>query len=113
MRIIEDKITLAELDEMAEKMFGDLVKTVVDIKKGVMAVDAELHADLEAFLLQNGSGQNDLWGINIYPKLHKDDFIEYDSMINLRPSQENQSRGVENIETRKKIFHIVNKLVSR
>jgi hypothetical protein len=78
-----------------------------------MAVDAELHADLEAFLLQNGSGQNDLWGINIYPKLHKDDFIEYDSMINLRPSQENRSRGVENIETRKAIFHIVNKLVSR
>lgn len=86
MKIITDKIAIGELKEMSEKMFGNLVKAVVDIKKGIMAVDAELHADEEAVLLENGSEQKNLWGINFYPEISGDDFIEFDSMINLRPS---------------------------
>lgn len=96
---------------MAEKMFGNLVKAVVDIEKGTMAVDAELHADEEQLLLENGSEQANLWGINIYPETKDENWIEFDSMINLRPSQKNRSRGVDSEETRKKIIEIVNKLV--
>ncbi|MFH0969155.1 MAG: DUF5674 family protein [Patescibacteria group bacterium] len=114
MKIVEKNITIDELKEMSRKMFGNLIKAVVDIKKGIMAVDAELHSDEEALLLENSSKQENLWGINIYPELFgKDDFIEFDSMINLRPSQNNRSRGVDNPEIRKKILEITNKLISK
>jgi hypothetical protein len=113
MIIIKEKITIDELRSMAGKMFGNLVKAVVDVEKGFMAVDAELHADEEALLLEDGSRQENLWGINLYPELdpHNQNFIEFDSLINLRPSQNNRSRGVENSETRGKIISIVNERV--
>jgi len=94
-------------------MFGNLVKAVVDVEREIMAVDGELHADLEALMIQEGAKQANLWGINLYPDLTGDDFVEFDSMINLRPSQNNRSRGVEHPDTRKKILEIVNKLVSK
>jgi len=114
MKIVEQKITIEELRSMAQKMFGNLVKAVVDMEKEIMAVDAELHSDEEAMLLGNGSEQKNLWGINIYPEFFgAKDFIEFDSMINLRPSQNNRSRGVENPETQKKILEITSKLISK
>jgi len=113
MEIIKKQISLEELKQMAEKMFGNLVKAVVDIEKGIMALNGELHADEEALLLQNGSKQHSLWGINIYPDLAGDGFIEFDSMINLRPSQGNRSRGVDSEEIRKKIIEIVSKLITK
>jgi hypothetical protein len=106
-----EKISRDELRQMAEKMFGNLVKAVVDVEKGIMAVDADLHADEEAFLLNEGSEQKNLWGINLYPEMEGEDFVEFDSMINLRPSQSNRSCGVENLEIQKKILEIVGKLV--
>lgn len=113
MKIVKDKISINELKQMAEKMFGDMVKAVVDINKEIMAVDGELHADEEAVLLENGSRQKDLWGINIYPDMPGSDFIEFDSMINLRPSQNNRSRGIDNPDIRNKIFNIINKIVEK
>ena len=67
----------------------------------------------EALLLENGSKQHDLWGINIYPEINDENWIEFDSMINLRPSQENRSRGVDNPQIRKQILEIVNNLVEK
>jgi hypothetical protein len=113
MKIIDKEITIQELHEMAQDMFGNMVKVVVDIKKEIMAVDAELHADEEAYLLEKGSEQKDLWGINLYPEVSGDDFIEFDSMINLRPAQGNRNRGVEDVKTQEKIRLIVSKLVQR
>lgn len=106
-------MSINELKEMAKNMFGDFVKAVVDIEKNILAVDAELHADEEGLLLENGSKNENLWGINLYPDIQDDDWIEFDSMINLRPSQNNKTRGVENPEIRKKIIAIVNKLVKK
>src|SRR3989338_4711241 len=112
MQIITEKINLAELQQMAEKMFGNFVKVVVDIEKGIMAVDAGMHVDLEKIMLQNGSEQKDLWGINLYPEFFgAENFIEYDSMVNIRPWQNNRSRGVEDENIRKKIVEVVEKLV--
>jgi hypothetical protein len=108
MKIVEKRIRTKELKEMSSKMFGNLVKAVVDIENGILVVDAELHADEEAYLLQLGSKQENLWGINIYPELPVGDRIEFDSMINLRPSCGNNSRGVENEEIRTKILKITN-----
>ena len=109
--ITTEPITREELREMSKKMFGNLVKAVVDLEKQTMVVDAELHADQEAFLLENGSQQGDLWGINLYPDLTGDDFLEFDSMINLRPSQGNRSRGVDDPLLQEKIKVLVHKLV--
>lgn len=113
MKIIKDKISISELMQMAEKMFGNLIKAVVDIKKEIMVVDAELHSDEEALLLENGSEQKDLWGINLYPELINEDFIEFDSMINLRPSCGNLSRDIDNPRIRENIIKIINKLVEK
>ena len=98
---------------MAANSFGDMVKAVVDVDKEVVAVDAELHSDLEALLLEKGAKQQSLWGINLYPEMTDDDFIEFDSLINIRPSHSNRSRGVENAEIRKKIISIIAKRISR
>jgi len=113
MVIISDKISLSELRAMAKNVFGDLVKAVVDVETGVIALDAELHSDLEGILLQNGSLQKNLWGINLYPGIDGEDFIEFDSMINMRPSISNMSRGVEDEKIRSKIRQIVAKRITK
>jgi len=107
MKIVE-KISLAELREMAEKMYGALVKADVDVARKIAIVDMEMHADGEAELLENGSKQEDLWGINLHPdKYGTDDFVEFDSMINIRPRQENPSRDVLDENVRAEIRAIV------
>ncbi len=111
IRHIEKQIEKSELSELAKERFGDLVKAVVDIRRRVMLVGAELHSDEEALLLEQGSQQQDLWGINIYPDKSGEELIEFDSMINLRPSQGNRSRGVNDPEIRQKIIEIVKQLV--
>lgn len=104
-------MTIDDLKQMAADMFGNLVKAVVDVDRGLLAVDAELHSDLEALLLENGSKQNSLWGINLYPEMQGDEYIEFDSMVNMRPSQGNRSRGIDDAQTRAKIIEIVTKRV--
>ena len=89
-----------------------MVKAVVDVERLVMAIGAELHADDEAALLQDGSRQEDLWGINLYHDESGDGFIEFDSMINIRPAQRNRSRRVDDPELRARISRIVTSLVS-
>jgi hypothetical protein len=113
MKLVDKTITLEELKELSERMFGGLVKAVVDIEKEVMVVDAAMHADEEKELLNLGSKQDDLWGINFYPELEGEDFIEFDSMINVRPRLNNFSRSIESEEIRKKVITIVNKLVTK
>lgn len=111
MKLIDKNITLDELKKLSERMFGGLVKAVVDIKKNVMVVDAAMHADEEQYLLKLNSQQDDLWGINLYPEIEGDDFIEFDSMINVRPRLHNFSRSIESKELQEKIRSIVKILV--
>lgn len=112
MQIVSAKISIAELNKMSEKMFGSLVKAVVDIEREIMVVDADFHADEEYLLLEDDSKQEDLWGINIYPEqFGNESFIVFDSMINMRPSWGNRSRGVDDPKIQAKIRTIVNKLV--
>lgn len=113
MKILRNTVTIDELKKIAQGSFGDLVKAVVDVDRELVAIDAELHSDLEALFLEDGSKQQSLWGINFYPDLEGDDFIEFDSMINLRPSQGNRTRGVDSEDIQAKIINIVNKWVKR
>ena len=111
-RILREPVRRAELVTIAEVGFGDMVKAVVDVERGVMAIGGELHSDEEAWLLDDGSKQPDLWGINLYPSDTSSDWIEFDSMINVRPSQGNRSRGVESETTRDSVRRVVMALVS-
>ena len=113
IKIIKDSISKKELSEIAEEEFGDLVKAVVDIKQGIMAIGGELHADEETLLTeQYNSKREHTWGINLYPEKTEDDWIEFDSMINLKPAYGNRVRGIENSEIKEKIKEIVKKLIS-
>ena|SRR3989304_72958 len=113
MKIINKPVSLVALQKMAKRKFGNMVKAVVDVDRGIMAVDGELHADEEALLIERGSKQEHLWGINLYPELDTKQWIEFDSMINLRPSVGNMTRGVSDPKTRRRIIDVVNALVRR
>jgi hypothetical protein len=112
IKIIKDSISRQELVKMANEEFGDLVKAVVDVERGIMAVGGELHADEEVVLTEKeGSKREHTWGINIYPQKSEPEWIEFDSMINLKPHYGNRSRDVESPEIREKIKSIVSKLI--
>lgn len=113
MMIVRDTLKFEDLKQMAAGRFGDMVKAVVDVDREIVAVDAELHADLESLLLEDGSAQRSLWGINLYPDLPGEQLIEFDSMINMRPSQGNRSRGVEDDAIRTTVRAIVSKRLAR
>jgi uncharacterized protein DUF5674 len=112
-RLVRDSIPLADVQELANRGFGDMVKACVDIGRGLIAIGGELHSDEEALLLADGSRQADVWGINLYPEESGEAFIEFDSMINVRPSQGNRSRGVDDPETRSSIRRVVDSLIRR
>ena len=112
MIILTNPISRAELKEYAANTFGDMIKCVADVDKGLLAIDADLHADLERMLLEDGSEQTSLWGFNLYPDEVGDDFIEYDSLINIRSWQGNPSRDVLDKDVREKIAGIVNQYIS-
>lgn len=110
--VVTDTIGLPAVQELAEQRFGDMVKAVVDLELGIMAIGGELHADEEAVLLERGSRQEHLWGINLYPEeFPGEDWLEFDSMINIRPSQGNRSRSVEDHVLQERIRAVVAELV--
>ena len=106
-------ISLERVRELARQRFGDMIKGVVDVRRDVLLLDADLHADQEAELLAEGSVRVDVWGINLYPDLSGEDWLEFDSMINLRPSFGNRSRGVDDPAIRQAIAALVGRLVRR
>jgi len=114
MKLVKEPITLDELKEIAKERFGDLIKAVVDIEQEIMIIGGELHADEEVLLTEEHNSKREYtWGINLYPDVLGDDFIEFDSMINLKPSLGNRSRGVENTEIQRKIRAVVGKLITK
>lgn len=111
MIIVREAVSRAQLKILTQERFGDMVKAVVDCKRHIMALGGELHADEEQLLLEDGSEQQDLWGINLYPEKECSDWIEFDSMINIRPQQKNRSRRVEDPAMCSIIIEIVSRLV--
>lgn len=112
IKIIAHPITISSVNTMAKQQFGDVIKATVDIEQKIMALGGELHADEEQLLLEQGSQQSSLWGINLYPaKFNTPEFIEFDSMINLRPSQGNMTRHVDDKTTQDEIVAVIKHLV--
>ncbi len=111
--ILDSRVAPAHLEALVERWFGDMVKIVVDVQRGVIAIGGELHADAEERLLDNGSRQADLWGANYYPGLGPDECIEYTALINIRPSQGNPAMEIGDPNIRARIQQVVFALVGR
>lgn len=112
IEVVTEHVSIEHIEAMAIGGFGDFVKAVVDVSTGVMAIGGELHADEEAVLLDRDSHQADLWGINLYPgAFGGGGWIEFDSMINVRPSHGNRTRSVDDADVQRRIVSTVEKLV--
>ena len=111
-KIVKGGITREELRALAHEQYGDLIKAVVDVAQGIMGVGGELHIDIQSLLIEKaGTGGDTTWGINLYLDKTGDDFVEFDSMVNLKPLMGNRTRGVEDEAIRTKIRDIVARLV--
>ena len=111
IQIIRKKISKKELSELAQAGFGEMVKGVVDLERHLLALGGELHADAEAILLEDGSQQKDVWGFNLYPDKQKNEWIEFSSFINIRPSQGNRSMEIKDPALQEQIRKIIDDLI--
>jgi hypothetical protein len=111
MQIIAKPVALIQLWESREIDFVEMMKIVVDIEQQILAIDGDMHADLENLLLANGSHQKDLWGANVYPLKDKADLLEFTSFINIRPSQGNRNMEVLDPGIREIIRLVVDRLL--
>jgi hypothetical protein len=109
--IVKDKITLEKVKQLAQDSYGEMVKAVADIEQDIIAIGGEYHADAEQLLLQQGSQQHALWGFNIYPDQNKETWLEYYSLINIRPRQNNKSQIIELDEVKQKIKALVDHMI--
>lgn len=105
--ILDSKASAEQIKQISEHFQG-YVKVVVDIEKGILCAGADRHVDEEQELLKNDSKQSNLWGGGIDLKSGE---IDYNSMINLRPNQDNPSRDIMSIEVRKLFDDIVKKVL--
>lgn len=110
IEIIRETVSPDFVRRHAAATFGDMVKVVVDTDRRIMAIGGELHSDAEAVLLGDGSKQTDLWGANIMIDLPKGENIEYSSLINIRPSQGNRSRDIQDANIRERVGKILGTL---
>lgn len=111
MEIISQKIALSYLKSNYMHYFETVIKADVDIEQHIISIDAELHADLESLLLEKGSVQENIWGINLYPFNKREDFVEYTSLINIRPSLNNFSMEIEDENIKLKIDKVISELI--
>ena len=111
IQIISKKIDQKVLLKLTNAWFKSFVKFVVDIKTGQLAVGGELHSDAELLLLENGAEQSNLWGGNFFPYKFSEQRIEFTSLINIRPKDNNYSMEIENDIIRKKVTTLVETLL--
>jgi hypothetical protein len=111
--LITERIAPAQLAQLVERFFTDMVKVVVDVERGIVAVGGELHADAEQLLLEAESRPEDLWGANYYPGRGPAKCIEFTALINIRPSQGNRSMEVEDDALRDLIRELTYRLIGR
>lgn len=105
--ILNSKITPEQLKQVSEDIEG-YVKFVVDIHKKILAAGGKMHTDCEKRLLEDGSKQSDLWGGGWDLETNE---LDYDSMINIRPSQGNPSREVLSEDIRKQMTEVAKNLL--
>jgi len=113
IEILHERIATDDLRRLVLDGFGDMVKYVVDLERGVIAVGGQLHADAEALLLDSGSRQENLWGANYYPGTPPEKCIEFTSLINIRPARLNPGMELEDPELRERVRALTSALIGR
>jgi hypothetical protein len=111
--ILSERIRREELERLVAAHFGDMVKYVVDVERGVLAIGGEMHAEAEQCLLEHGSRQKDLWGANYYPARGATDCIEYTSLINISPRRGNRSMELMDPALRQRVQEITFAFIGR
>lgn len=111
--VLREPIDRDRLRELVDRWFGDMVKYVVDVERGVIAIGGELHADAEAVLLADGSRPTDLWGANYYPGRGEAECIEYTSLINIRPAAGNRAMELADPDLRGRVRQRTFELLGR
>ena len=109
--ILRDRISKAELRRLVAAPFGDVVKFVADVERGLIGLGGQMHADAEHVLLDDGSSQADLWGGNYYPGRSREGCVEYTSFINIRPAQENPGMELMDLGLRRRVRDLVSNLI--
>lgn len=109
IKIIDKKITESELREIAKDFYTDMIKGVVDIERGILAIGGEYHMDANMILIENGSKQQNVWGFNWYFDRTGDERIEYISLINIRPAQGNRAMEVQDAVLRDTMKIVISK----
>jgi hypothetical protein len=105
--IITKLATDIQLSQMS-RMFGDYIKLAVDVERGILAGGGESHAECEVALLSVDSRQENIWGAGLNLMTRQ---IEYDSIINIRPSQGNRSMIIQNATIRLRINQLIDQLI--
>ena len=106
IKIIKEKIKRDELGK-------DMIKGVVDIEKEIIALGGEFHSDANSLLIEKeNSNQRNIWGFNISPNKPKEQWIEFVSLINIRPADNNLDMEIQDPKIKEKIKQIVDKLVT-
>jgi len=107
IHLLKEKTTLAQLQEMLER-YESMIKIVVDIRRHILSGGGEMHADCESALLEDGSEQDDLWGANWYPKEQR---IEFESLINIRPRLGNRNILIQDEDLRKQVASVTREIL--
>ncbi len=110
--VVESMTSIPELKELAKEFYFPMIKGVADIEKKTVAFGGEYHIDANQKLIERGSEQKDIWGFNVYLDRPREHWIEYISLINIRPAQENADMEVRSAEIRKRIKKIVNEKIA-
>jgi hypothetical protein len=111
--IAASRIPPEDLRRLVAAWFGDMVKIVVDVRRGVVAAGGELHADAEALLLDQGSRLEDLWGANYFPGLGPERCVEFTALINIRPGQGNRSMEIQSQDVRDQVRQLVEGVIGK
>ena len=113
IRIITNDISIDEVKEIAKEFYKTMIKGVVDVEREIIVLGGEYHMDANVIILENGSKQENVWGfnINLYENNDSDQWIEYISLINIRPLQKNKSMEVQDENIRRKMKHIITKKI--
>ena len=106
--IIREQATPEQIEQMAETYVGLMIKLAVDVNRGILSGGGELHADCEQVLLENGSQQENVWGADWYPEVKR---VGFESLINIRPRQQNRSMEIKDPDLKKKIEIIIRNLL--
>ena len=105
--IVENQISVDELKRIAKEFYVTMIKGVVDLEEEVIAFGGEYHMDSNRVLLERGSKQSNVWGFNIELDRRRDSWIEYVSLINIKPQAGNRDMEVQDKAIRAKMKYII------